>query len=82
VPGDGLEIRWRGVRDALVYEVRLVTSEGSLVWEGQTEATEATLPADVRLEPGRKYYVWVRAYLSEGRTLKSDAFGFSVDERR
>ncbi len=82
VPGDGLEIRWRGVRGALVYEVRLVTSEGSLVWEGRTEATAVPLPAEVRLEPGRRYYVWVRAYLPEGRTLKSAAFGFSVDGRR
>jgi hypothetical protein len=82
VRGEGLEIRWRGVPGALGYEIRLVTSEGSLVWEGQTEATEATLPPEVRLEPGRRYYVWVRAHLSEGRTLRSDAFGFSVDERR
>ncbi len=82
VPGDGLEIRWRGVRGALVYEVRLVTADGSLVWEERTEATAALLPAGVRLEPGRRYYVWVRAYLSEGRTLKSAAFGFSVDGRR
>jgi hypothetical protein len=82
VPGEGLEIRWRGVPGALAYDVRLVTSEGSLVWEGRTEATAVPLPEDVHLEPGRRYYVWVSAHLSEGRTLKSDAFGFSVDERR
>ncbi len=82
MPGDGLEIRWRGVRGALVYEVRLVTADGSLVWEDRTEATAAPLPAGVRLEPGRRYYVWVRAYLSEGRALKSATFGFSVDGRR
>jgi hypothetical protein len=82
VPGKGLEIRWRGVPGALAYEVRLVTTEGSLVWEGQTETTAAPLPADVRLEPARRYYVWVRAHLSEGRTLKSPALGFSVDVHR
>lgn len=81
VPSEGLEIRWRGVPGALAYEVRLVTSEGSLVWESRTEATAVPLPQEVRLEPGRRYYVWVHAHLSEGRTVKSPAFGFSVDGR-
>ena len=82
MPGDGLEVRWRGVPGSLFYEVHLVTADGSVVWEGRTEATEATLPAGVHLVPGQKYYVWVRAYLSEGKTLKSPAAGFSVDGRR
>jgi hypothetical protein len=81
VPGEGLEVRWRGVPGSLFYEVRLVTAEGTNVWEGRTEATAAPLPAGVGLLPGQKYYVWVRAYLSEGKTLKSAATGFRVDRR-
>jgi len=84
-PSDGsilsskdLEFRWKPVRHSLFYDVRVVTAEGDLLWEGRAEASQARLPDHVHLQPGRKYFVWVRAYLAEGKTLKSAVVGFSV----
>jgi len=76
-PG-GVEIRWTDVPRSLYYEVQLTTDEGSLVWEGRSELSSLRLPAGVSLLPGRTYYVSVRAYLPEGKSLKSPVVGFQV----
>ncbi len=80
IPLEELEFRWREVERSLFYEIRLVTADGSLVWEGRVETTRVRLPADLRLAAGQKYFVWVRAYLREGKTLKSSTVGFTVGE--
>jgi hypothetical protein len=74
--------RWKPVRDCEFYEVRLVTAEGDLVWEGRVEGTQARLPTDLELVSGQQYFVSVRAYLPEGKTLKSPTLGFRAQERR
>jgi hypothetical protein len=80
IPSDGLEFSWQEVEGSLFYEIRLVTADGSLMWEQRLEATQAWLPADLRLAAGQKYFVWVRAYLPEGKTLKSSTVGFTAGE--
>jgi len=80
IPPDGAEFRWQEVDRSLFYEIRLVTANGSLLWEQRVEATHARLPADLRLAAGQKYFVWIRAYLQEGKTLKSSTVGFTVDD--
>lgn len=75
------EIQWQSVTGCLFYEVRLVASDGSLVWEERSEATELRLPVDVVLTPGEKYFIWVRAYLPGGKTLKSETVGFVVAQQ-
>lgn len=77
LPAGQIEFRWIGVRSALYYEVRLVTADGDLVWEYRTEGTSAALPADVNLPTGQKYFVWVQAFLAEGKTVKSTAVAFT-----
>jgi hypothetical protein len=71
-----VEFRWKSVRGSQFYEIRLVTAEGDVVWEGRVETTQARLPDDIELAPGREYFVSVRAYLPEGKTLKSPTVGF------
>lgn len=78
VPLEGAEFRWHGVDRSLFYEIRVVTADGSLLWEQRVEATHVRLPADVQLAAGQKYFVWVRAYLPEGKTLKSATVGFTA----
>ncbi|HUU15228.1 MAG TPA: zf-HC2 domain-containing protein [Terriglobia bacterium] len=75
------ELRWQEVERSLFYEVHLVTADGSPVWEGRSEVAHTRLPADVRLAEGGKYFIWVRAFLPDGKTLKSPAVGFTVGEK-
>jgi hypothetical protein len=76
-PGD-LEFRWKRMEGGLFYEVRLVTAAGDMVWEDRVETTQVRLPATVHLAPGEKYFVSVRAYLSQGKRTKSATVGFKV----
>jgi hypothetical protein len=78
-PGQ-LEFRWEPVREALTYEVTLVTEEGSSLWAASTEATRMKPPAELKLEPGRKYFVWVVAHVAGGRSVKSRAVAFQIRE--
>jgi hypothetical protein len=75
------EFRWRGVAGANYYEIQLVTAEGDVVWQERTEATGVRLPATVPIAPGQDVYVWVRAHLLDGKTLKSDPVGFTLDDK-
>jgi hypothetical protein len=74
---EALRFRWRSVANATYYEVRVVNSEGDLVWHGQESDLSTRFPPDLPLRPG-KYFVWVRAYLNDGRTIKSDARAFWI----
>jgi len=80
VPRGSLEFRWRSVPRSLFYDVRLATAEGDLVWEGRATATSLRPPDGLSLEGGRKYFVWVRAHLPEGKTVQSRALAFSVKD--
>lgn len=84
-PGDrsvtglsAIRFRWKAVPPALFYEIRLVTAQGDMVWEGRAEGTEAMLPARIQLSPGKIYFAWVVAYLPEGKTVKSATVEFSA----
>jgi hypothetical protein len=75
------EFRWLAVPGSIYYELSLVTENGDVVWQGRVEGTLARLPASVTLQPGAGYFVWVRAYLAGGVTLKSAAVPFRVGTR-
>jgi hypothetical protein len=82
VSRESFDFRWTEVRGSLFYEIRLMTAEGDLVWEGRIEGTQTRVPANVQLVPGGKYFVSVRAYLPEGKTLPAAVVGFRVAENR
>jgi len=71
--------RWREVTGAIHYEIQLVTAEGDVLWQDQTEKTGARLPGTVPIAPGQEVYVWVRAHLLDGQTSKSDPVGFRLE---
>ncbi len=75
-----LEFRWEPVEGSLDYEVRIVDAEGSVVWERRTGSPALDVPADVNLKSGRKYFVWIRAFLAGGGTVQSKAVGFRLAE--
>lgn len=68
-------IRWEPTSNAVAYEVRVVTADGSLVWHKRVREASVRPPARI-LRPGRKYFVWVRALLPDGETQLSPAVSF------
>ena len=79
-PGQ-LEFRWQALPATAYYEVHIVTEDGTVVWQGKVEGTRARPPGGISLETGKKYFVWIRAYLSGGGTVKSAAVSFHVADR-
>jgi len=77
VVGDHLEFNWKPVSHSRYYEISVVTSDGDLLWEGQTEKSVLHLPSEVVLKRG-SYFVWVMAYLADGRVAKSSPVRFVV----
>jgi hypothetical protein len=73
-----LEFRWHAIPGSLYYEIDLVTDEGTSVWHSRVEGTSARPPDGAKLDAGPKYFVWVKAFLSGGETVKSAAVSFHV----
>lgn len=73
----GLRFSWNPVPGAISYEVRVVTSEGDLVWEGRSEGTEMRVPDGLTLSSG-KYFVMTSATLDSGRTRTASPVEFQV----
>lgn len=78
----GDEIRWQEVPLALGYEISVMTLDGTLLFEERTEATVWRLPASDQLLVGESYYVWVRALLADGTTVRSPATRFVAGGQR
>ena len=78
VPHGAVEFRWSPIERGLYYEVRVLSADGDLVWEGRAEGLHVRLPEKTHLIAGQKYYVSVSATLADGRFLKSPLVGFQV----
>jgi hypothetical protein len=72
-----LNFIWKQIPQARSYRVRVVKSDGDLVWEGETEESRLALPSNFRLKNG-SYFVWITSYFANGRTIKSSPVSFSV----
>ena len=75
VHGSDFSIRWEPVPNVAAYEVRIVTADGDLVWRGRVHENSVNPPKQI-LRAGSKYFIWVRAWLVNGKTLQSAAVGF------
>ena len=76
-----LDVNYRNgkeVFDRNLLDLQIVTEEGNVVWSGRADGTSTRLPAGHGLQAGQKYFVWVRAHLSGGGTVKSPAVPFRV----
>jgi hypothetical protein len=71
------QFRWKAIPQSRTYEVRVVRSDGDLVWEGQTDKSALQVPAEVSFQNG-SYFVWITAHLENGRTAKSAPVRFLV----
>lgn len=76
-PADGATVSKRPVfvcapvSGAVGYRVTLRTSEGTVVWEGDTTAARVRLPAGVSLTSGDTYLWRAEALRGDGTTLRS-----------
>ena len=75
VPLSDFTIRWEPLPNAAVYDVRIVTADGDLVWRKRVYENSANPPKEI-LRAGVKYFVWVRAWLANGKSQQSAAVGF------
>lgn len=74
-----LRFRWKAVVNVTYYELLVVNAEGDLLWQGQESNPTAQLPPNLLVQPGA-YFVWVRAFLHDGRTVKSDPVPFTISK--
>jgi putative zinc finger protein len=74
---ENLKFNWKPVLRSRYYKISVVTSDGDLLWEGQTEKSTLHLPWDVVLKRGA-YFVWITAYLTDGRVAKSSPVRFVI----
>ncbi|HSF16324.1 MAG TPA: zf-HC2 domain-containing protein [Vicinamibacteria bacterium] len=78
LPNEGLEFQWEEAEGALFYEINLVTTRGDLLWQSRVDDSKVRLPSGMSLAGNEKYYVWVRAHLSDRGTIKSETVAFEV----
>lgn len=81
VSRQNLEFRWNAVPNALFYEVRLVTRDGDLIWEGSSGMTELAVPDSLVLKDG-KYFLMVSATMENGKARKAKTVDFQVRNPR
>ncbi len=74
---DRLRVIWKDVPHTRDYEVRVVNSDGDLVWQARTDKSALQLPSDVTVKDGA-YFVWITAYLDDGRIAKPAPVRFQV----
>jgi hypothetical protein len=73
-------LRWSPPPNAAIYEVRVLSVVGDVIWETVTDQQEVRIPPSV-LIPGKQYFALVRVRYGDGRDEQARARGFSVAAR-
>ncbi len=73
-----LVFRWKPVAGARYYDINVVTSEGDPAWQAESKNTAARLSPNAGLKNGT-YFIWITAYLTDGRVQKSAPVSFGVN---
>lgn len=71
--------KWTAVPGSLYYQLRIVSEEGDLLWQGRISGTEWTIPEGVALFPGVDYFARVDAYITDAKALQSDYLLFRLE---
>ena len=71
-------VRWQGPQDATSYEVQLTTAAGDVVLKHQVQASQHELRLQVPGHQGEACYLWVAAYLPEGRRIASNVVKVTI----
>ena len=59
-------------------EIEVVSDSGDVIWQQRSHASSLKLPAHIRLEKGKTYYVWIRIHLARGSVEQSKAVRFTI----
>jgi hypothetical protein len=78
INASNLEFRWKPRGDASLYEIEVVSDGGDVIWQQRSHASSLKLPAHIRLEKGKTYYVWIRIHLARGSVEQSKAVRFTI----
>jgi anti-sigma factor RsiW len=66
------EVRWTAPAEAVTFEVVVTSAAGDTMWQQRLAGTVRSTRVEGKLPPGQAYYLWVAAYLPEGRRLISN----------
>ena len=74
------ELRWKPIAGIDLYNVKICTEVGEIIWEGSAEGTIAVLPDSLKesLLRGRTYFWQVEAQTDKGDRLKSQMVQFKI----
>jgi len=64
-------VRWTAPSQAVAFEVQVATPAGDVIWSREVDGSVRSTTVDADLPPGIACYVWVAAYLPEGRRVPS-----------
>ena len=64
-------VRWTAPAQAVAFEVQVATPTGDVIWSRQVDGSVRSTTVDADLPRGIPCYVWVAAYLPEGRRVPS-----------
>jgi hypothetical protein len=71
-------VRWRGPGDATSYELQLATAAGDVLLKQQVQAGQREVRLEVAGHQGEVCYLWVAAYLPEGRRIASNVVKVTI----
>jgi hypothetical protein len=74
-----LIFRWTPVRHASLYELELVTDDGSVVWTDKVKSPSAALPSNIHLVKNRAYFVRLRVHTTQGSVEVTKAIEFIAE---
>jgi hypothetical protein len=69
---------WRELPGDFNYRLTVSTDDGRTLWTGDTRGSKLALPTHVVLDRGRRYFWYVDALGSDGRSSTSDVRWFST----
>ena len=84
-PGDGQrlgpdrKLEWRSAGAGASYRITIGDDSGQPVHSATAKDTSITVPASVRLVPGKKLFWYVDASLPDGTTATSGLMSFAVE---
>jgi hypothetical protein len=73
-----IEFVWEAVESNATYRFTLTDEGGDPLWTAETTETAVTLPGEVSLEPGGRFFWFVDALLADGGSATTGIQNFTV----